>query len=150
MHRTVSHPCFWKSSIPGGESTPGWGGKVPGQPSSPPLAPSSLSWSNNTIVTYHRGHRAAASADRNKPGYCQLRFRCSGWLFSLTSSTISLFCFSPFLFPTRTFSPHIPLLPVSLSWRESLRHLEKQDSCVSVGIVVITGLISGGGIGRVL
>lgn len=69
------------------ESTPSRGKAhrpAPPPPPNPPiqpLAPSSLSWSNNTIVVYQRGHWAGALADRNKLGYCQLYFRCSGWLF---------------------------------------------------------------------
>lgn len=85
-----SHPCFWKSFVPGGEHTRLGENSQASHPLLllQPRAPSSLSWSNNTIVMYQRGHRAGALADRNKPGYCQLRFRCSGWLFSLTSSTM--------------------------------------------------------------
>lgn len=77
-----------------GESTPGWGKAPRSTPHFQPLTPSSLSWSNNTIV--REGTGQALWLDGNKPGHCQQHFRCSGCLGSLTSATIALVFF---LFP---------------------------------------------------
>ena len=66
----------WGKAHPAG----GGGGELPGQPASPPpplpfqpLTQSSLSWSNNTMAIYQRGHRVMGINRAT-----QQSFRCSG------------------------------------------------------------------------
>lgn len=84
-----------KSLIPGGGHNPA-GRKLLGQPPPfcfvPPRAPSSLSWSNNTIVKYQRGHRAGTLVDGNK---AERVFRCKAERLNedFFPDVISLCCF---------------------------------------------------------
>lgn len=133
VHVWKAAPQLLKILRPRGKADPA-GAKLPGQP--PPLKALSPSWSNNTIVVYQKGHQAFAS-DWNKPGY-----NISG------ASEYFLWRHPQFAWSVLVFlsvsPPLTPRIPVSLSCRESLWHLEKQDSCTSAGIVMITELVMGG------
>lgn len=85
--RKIPHP--WRGAQPGWEKTLR---STPPFCFVPPRAPSSLSWSNNTIVKYQRGHRAGTLVDGNK---AERVFRCKAERLNedFFPDVISLCCF---------------------------------------------------------
>lgn len=114
------------SSFLGGKHT-GPGGKRPGQINPPiqPLTPSSLSWSNNTIVIHQRGHpQALWMMERNQATASSasgVKADCILQRHPQLPCPVSDYSFVP----AHTFGPHIPLLPVSLSGRGISEAFEK-------------------------